>query len=168
MKPLLLLACLLYAMPGQAQPLPVNQWANWSSYGTAVSNLAGAVSSAAQGDHKACDFGRLALSLGTETTVTLWAKSKTNDPRPCTGAPGCNTDSGNPSGHTALGMIGLRTAWSPQLAGWQRIMLAVSTAAVTGLLRNLAHEHYWRQIGWGALVGAGSESAALLVRCDGT
>lgn len=168
MKGILVLVLILWPAPLLAQGLIVRPWADYASYATAPDNLVGALSAALQGDHKACDLARLGLSAGVETGGTLWWKSQSHADRPCTGSPGCNTDSGEPSGHTALGFIGMRTAWGPQLSGWQRISIAIGTAVLTGILRHTANQHFWSQIGWGALLGGGSEAAGLILRCEGS
>lgn len=155
---------LMLSAPVQAQPRPVREWADWASYGTAMANPAGALQAALAGDHKACDLGRLAIRevVGNTATIGLkhWRYGEPDAVRPCLG---CAPD-GDPSGHTANGIIGSSTAWSG-LHGWVRWVVVASTAAATGLLRHDSFRHFWEQIGKGALVGVGAEASGYLLRC---
>lgn len=160
-----LLVVLLLSVPLSAQQRPVREWADWSSYGTAAANPAGALQAALHGDHKACDLARLALREGVGNGVTLGLKhiyyGQPSAVRPCFG---CAPD-GNPSGHTMNSVIGSSTAWSG-LHGWTRWVVVASTAAATGLLRHESFRHFWDQIGKGALVGVAAEASGYLLRCE--
>lgn len=154
------IALLLASTPAIAQPRPVREWSDWSSYATAVANPGAAVVAAWHSDHPACNLGRLALSEGIGNSITLAAKRSYTSPRPCLG---CAPD-GFPSGHTMNAAIGSSTAWGH---GWKGKLLATGLVAATGFLRHDANRHTWRQIAAGAVIGFGAEAAGQLIPCGG-
>lgn len=160
-----LLFVLLCAAPVSAQPRPVREWADWTSYGTALANPTGALQAALAGEHRTCDLARLALreTVGNSATLGLkhWRYGQPDAVRPCLG---CDPD-GDPSGHTMNSVIGSSSAWSG-LHGWTRWLVVASTAAATGLLRHESFRHFWDQIGKGALVGVAAEASGYLLRCE--
>ncbi len=152
-----LVIVLLLVAPLQAQK-PVEQWADWSSYPTAVANPARAAVEAWRSSSRGCRFGQLAISEGLGNGVTMIAKRSYASPRPCLG---CAPD-GMPSGHTMNSVIGAGSAWG---GGWKGVLLSAGFVAATGFLRHEANRHTWRQITAGALLGAGSELAGHALRC---
>ncbi len=89
---------------------PVEKWADWSSYPTAVVNPASAAVEAWRSEHRSCRLARLAISEGAGNGITLWAKKSYDSPRPCLG---CAPD-GMPSGHTMNSVIGSGSAWGTE------------------------------------------------------
>jgi hypothetical protein len=156
---------LMLVSPVYAQQRPVREWADWSSYGTALANPTSAIIEAWQSDHRGCRLARIALSEVVGNGVTLGFKKLTyglpDAVRPCLD---CDPD-GWPSGHTMNSIIGSSSAWAG-LHGWVRWAVAAGWSAATGLLRHEANRHFWQQIGWGAIFGAGAEAAGQLIRCE--
>jgi membrane-associated phospholipid phosphatase len=147
---LFLLACLFTPLLVHAQA-PVQPWADWTSYGTAMVNPATAVVEAWQSPSRGCRLGRLALSEAIGNGVALTLKHFIVSPRPCLG---CAPD-GMPSGHTmnsAIGMFSSRWGFTATIA--------------TGVLRHEANRHTWTQIAAGAALGVGAEAAGRLIKCQ--
>lgn len=147
---LLVVICLLcLPIVGHTQA-PVQPWADWTSYPTAMVNPGTAAIEAWRSSDRACRFGRLALSEAIGNGVALTLKHFIVSPRPCLG---CAPD-GMPSGHTmnsAIGMFSSRWGFTATIA--------------TGALRHEAHRHTWQQIAAGAALGVGAEAAGRLLKC---
>jgi membrane-associated phospholipid phosphatase len=95
-----------------------------------------------------------AVRIGVVEGSVFALKHYFPDARPCTPTHTCGSDgemSGFPSGHMALACS---TFGGPSLS------ITLPLAGGTGLGRNLAGRHFWRQIGAGCLVG----SIASLIR----
>ncbi len=149
----------------EAQQLPVNQWADWSSYGTAVANPANAAIRAIR-DHHWCELGRLGIQEGIGNGVTLGLKNVAYGlpaaVRPCAG---CAPD-GWPSGHTMNSGIGADAARWGFADRWKDWAVSAGLVFLTGLLRHEANRHYWSQIGVGAAIAAGADAAGYLLHCE--
>lgn len=157
-----LVAALLLAFTAGAgaQPLPVNKWADWSSYGTAGVNTTIGVVDAWQSERRGCHLGQLALAEGLGNGLALIGQHTITSPRPC--CPG----NGLPSQHVTNSVIGLNQA-HPASSWKGRVLVGVTMVALTGLLRWQANRHTWEQIGWGALTGLVAELGShWIVRCD--
>lgn len=139
-------------MPTYAQQRPVREWADWSSYGTALVNPTNAAVHAWRSGDRWCELGQLAIAEGVGNGTALVIKHFVKAERPCLG---CAPD-GEPSGHSMNATLGYRTS------DWRYGMVF---AWGTGLLRNLANRHYWYQIGSGILLGVGADWVGHLLKC---
>lgn len=150
MRAAVVIALWFLATPAAAQP-PVEPWANWASYGTALVNPAIAAVDAWRSPHRGCRLGQLAISelVGNAASMTL--KHFLVSPRPCLG---CGSD-GMPSGHTMNSTIGVTARWKVG------VLFTVATAE----LRTDAHRHTPWQVAAGAALGFGAEAAGHLLRC---
>jgi hypothetical protein len=152
---------LVASVPVYAQPQPVNKWADWASYGTAPVNVTIGVVDAWQSERRGCHLAQLALSEAVGNGTAIGVKHYVTSPRPCLG---CSAD-GMPSAHTMNSVIGINQA-HPASSWKGRLIVGVTAAALTGLLRWQANRHTWEQIGWGALLGVGAELSGQIIRCD--
>jgi len=146
-----LLALLLFAPVVQAQPPPVEPWADRLSYGTALVNPTVAAIAAWRSPHRACKLGQLAISEAVGNVAVITLKHFIVSPRPCFG---CTPD-GEPSGHTMNSTIGFASSWR----------LGVGFTWSTAILRTTAHRHTPTQVLTGALLGIAAEGAGHLLRC---
>lgn len=161
MRTVIVLLLLALARPATAQPLPVNKWADWSSYGTAGVNVTIGVVDAWQSERRGCHLAQLALSEVVGNGTALGVKHYVRSPRPCIGCP----PDGMPSAHTMNGIIGINQPHPA--ASWKgRVLVGVTAAVLTGFLRWQANRHTWEQIGWGAVLGVGAELSGQIIRCD--
>lgn len=152
---------LIVCVPASAQPQPVNKWADWSSYGTAGVNVTIGVIDAWQSERRGCHLAQLLLSEGVGNGTALTVKHYVRSPRPCISCP----PDGMPSAHTMNGIIGINQ--THKASSWKgRLIVGVTAATLTGVLRWQANRHTWEQIGWGALLGVGAELSGQIIRCD--
>jgi membrane-associated phospholipid phosphatase len=156
----LVVLALLVASPAAAQPRPVNEWADWSSYGTALGNPMNVALQAIR-DRKWCELGRLGIQEGVGNGVTLGIKHTVTSSRPCAGCP----PDGFPSGHTMNAGIGADAARWGFGDRWKDWIVSAGLVFLTGLLRHEANRHYWYQIGAGAAVAVGADAAGYLLHC---
>jgi membrane-associated phospholipid phosphatase len=163
---LALVACLLCPAPCQAQALPVVQWADWASYGTAAANPVSAAAEAWRGPGRACHLARLAIQEGIGNGVTLGLKHVAYGlpaaVRPCEGCP----PDGWPSGHTMNSALGLGAARWGFARAWPNYLLSAGLVVATGLLRHEAHRHTWPQVLAGAGIGLAADASGYLLRCE--
>jgi membrane-associated phospholipid phosphatase len=141
---------LLMSEPAAAQP-PVERWADWASFGTALVNPTIAAVDAWRSPRRGCRLGQLAISelVGNAASMTL--KHFIVSPRPCLG---CASE-GMPSGHTMNSTIGFSSRWK----------VGVVFTVATAELRTDAHRHTPWQVAAGAALGIGAEAAGHLLRC---
>jgi hypothetical protein len=156
------LLVLLFVSPAAAQPLPVNKWADWSSYGTAGVNITIGVVDAWQSERRGCHLAQLAIAEGIGNGAGLTLQHVITSPRPCLGCP----PHGMPSLHVTNSVIGLNQPHRASSWGG-RVLVGVTAVALTALLRWQANRHTWQQVVWGSVLGAGSDLAGhFILRCD--
>ena len=135
---------LLLASPARAQE-PVEKWADYTSWATALANPTIAAVQAARSSDPKCRLGQLALSEAIGNGATLALKHLIVSPRPCVG---CAPD-GMPSGHTMNSAIGVSSRWQVGL------FFTLGTAE----LRTAANRHTPAQVAAGAALGFVAEWA---------
>lgn len=148
---LVCLALVLSAAPAAAQPVPVQPWADWASYGTAIVNPAVAAITAWRAPDRGCRFAQLAISEAVGNGLALALQHTIASPRPCLGCP----STGMPSAHAMNSTIGVSAGWRVGMT------FPVSTAG----LRLEAHRHTPWQVVAGVALGLGAEAAGHLLPC---
>jgi len=144
----LLLNCSLWAQ--QPAGLPTESERNAShiiSWATVLTAEALDVLASWRSENRGHALLMQGLRVGAVEGAVFGLKKAFPDARPCTPTHTCGSDSemsGFPSGHTALAC---------STFGGPSISVTLPLAGATGLGRNFAGRHFWRQIGAGCLVG---------------